>query len=122
MYPIRVERLLETPYLLYFILSTPFVRLMVDESMRVAMPKVNRETLKACHVVVPDHAERLMGDIAETLNAMFTDLLQSGELEQFLRDRGCGSSGPIPLRKRDVWFDVPFSAEASDRDPALALR
>jgi hypothetical protein len=72
--------------------------------------------------VQSDTWAHLMGDIAETLNAMFTDLLQSGELEQFLRDRGCGSSGPIPLRKRDVWFDVPFSAEASDRDPALALR
>ncbi len=64
----------------------------------------------------------LMEDIAETLNAMFTDLLKSGELEQFLRDRGWGTTGPIPLKKReDLWFDVPFSAEATDRDPALTL-
>lgn len=72
--------------------------------------------------VQSDTWAHLMEDIAETMNAMFTDLLKSGELEQFLRDRGWGTTGPIPLRKRDVWFDVPFSAEAADRDPALALR
>lgn len=64
----------------------------------------------------------LMEDIAETMNAMFIDLLKSGDLERFLRDRGWGTTGPIPVRKRDLWFDVPFSAEAADRDPALALR
>lgn len=62
-----------------------------------------------------------MEDIAETVNAMFTDLLVSGELDQFLRDRGWGLAGPIPVRKRDVWFDVPFSMESADRDSALAL-
>ena len=35
-------------FLLHYILSAPFVRLMVDESMRVAMPKVNRDKLAAC--------------------------------------------------------------------------
>ncbi|HEV8676017.1 MAG TPA: hypothetical protein VGX21_18430 [Methylomirabilota bacterium] len=64
----------------------------------------------------------LMEDIAETMNAMFTDLLKSGDLERFLRDRGWRTTGPIPVRKRDIWFDVPFRAETTDRDPALALR
>jgi hypothetical protein len=72
--------------------------------------------------VQSDTWAHLMEDIAETLNAMFTDLLRSGELEQFLRDRGWRAAGPIPTRKRDIWFDVPFRAEATDRDPALALR
>lgn len=58
MYPIRVERLLDAQYLLYFLLSEPFVRLMVDESMRVAMPKVNRETLNACPLLAPPPSEQ----------------------------------------------------------------
>jgi type I restriction enzyme S subunit len=54
MYPIAVaETRLVARFLLYFMLSDPFVRLMVDESMRVAMPKVNRETLAACAVPLP---------------------------------------------------------------------
>lgn len=72
--------------------------------------------------VQSDTWAHLMDDIAETLNAMFTDLLRSGELEQFLRDRGWGTTGPIPMRKRDVWFDAPFRAQATDRDSTLALR
>jgi type I restriction enzyme S subunit len=58
MYPIRVERLVNPHYLLYFLLSEPFVRLMVDESMRVAMPKVNREALEACPILVPPASEQ----------------------------------------------------------------
>lgn len=59
MYPVKVtEKNLRTQYLLYFVLSEPFVRLMVDESMRVAMPKVNRETLVGCPVLVPSLREQ----------------------------------------------------------------
>ncbi|MGH7790528.1 MAG: restriction endonuclease subunit S [Candidatus Binatia bacterium] len=59
MYPVDVltGRLLPR-FLLSFILSEPFVRLMVDESMRVAMPKVNRETLADCPVIIPDLEEQ----------------------------------------------------------------
>ena len=39
-------------------LSEPFVRLMVDDSMRVAMPKVNRDTLATCPLPVPDPSEQ----------------------------------------------------------------
>lgn len=40
MYPVKVTASdLRARYLLYFMLSEPFVRLMVDESMRVAMQK-----------------------------------------------------------------------------------
>ena len=50
---------LRTRFLLYFMLSEPFVRLMVDESMRVAMPKVNRDRLATCPVLIPPVAEQL---------------------------------------------------------------
>ena len=55
MYPVSITEIrLQTRFLLYFMLSAPFVRLMVDESMRVAMPKVNRDKLAACLLLVPD--------------------------------------------------------------------
>ena len=59
MYPVSItESRLQTRFLLYFMLSEPFVRLMVDESMRVAMPKVNRDKLAACPLFVSDPAEQ----------------------------------------------------------------
>lgn len=59
MYPIKTTTSeLTTKYLLYFMLSDPFVRLMRDESMRVAMPKVNRETLAACPLLLPPVSEQ----------------------------------------------------------------
>ncbi len=59
MYPVKVTASdLRARYLLYFILSEPFVRLMVDESMRVAMPKVNREKLAACPLLIPAPSEQ----------------------------------------------------------------
>ncbi len=59
MYPVEVTaRDLRAQYLLYFILSEAFVRLMVDESMRVAMPKVNREKLAACPLLIPPPSEQ----------------------------------------------------------------
>ena len=59
MYPVRIsDRSLKPRFLLYYILSEAFVKLMVDESMRVAMPKVNRETLTAAPVLVPKQDEQ----------------------------------------------------------------
>ncbi len=60
MYPVSItDSRLQTRFLLYFMLSEPFVRLMVDESMRVAMPKVNRDTLAGCPILVPPLVEQL---------------------------------------------------------------
>jgi type I restriction enzyme S subunit len=59
MYPVAItEKRLKARFLQYFMLSEPFVRLMVDESMRVAMPKVNREKLSACPLVIPHPGEQ----------------------------------------------------------------
>lgn len=59
MYPVKITTGdLRRRYLLYFVLSEPFVRLMVDESMRVAMPKVNREKLEACPLLLPTPSEQ----------------------------------------------------------------
>lgn len=64
----------------------------------------------------------LMEDTAQTLNAMLGDLMASGELERFLRDRGWRPEGQVPTRPAEVWFDVPFVTRTVDRDSEAALR
>ena len=49
----------------------------------------------------------LMEDIAETIDAMFKDLLSTNELDRFLHDQGWTSS-TIPTEAESVRFDVPF--------------
>jgi type I restriction enzyme S subunit len=46
MYPLDGGRRVHNPYLCWVLLSTPFVAWSVLESDRVAMPKINRETLR----------------------------------------------------------------------------
>ena len=66
---------------------------------------------------------KLMEDIAHTLNALFSDLLEGGELDRFLRDRGFGVVGSIPSKPDDTWFDVPFEPiRTTDRDFEDAVR
>lgn len=58
MYPMRTGRELLPEFLLYFLLGEAFSRLVVLESMRVAMPKVNREMLAPCAIPVPPLTEQ----------------------------------------------------------------
>lgn len=52
----------------------------------------------------------LMEDIAATLDILMKDLLESSELDRFLRDHGWTLDAPIPTGRpaRDMKFDVPF--------------
>jgi hypothetical protein len=50
----------------------------------------------------------LMEDIGLALDAMLRDLLESSDLERFLRDQGWTLTGTIPARQDEVRFDVPF--------------
>lgn len=50
----------------------------------------------------------LMEDIGLALNAMLRDLLETNDLERFLRDHGWTLAGAIPANREDVRFDVPF--------------
>ena len=58
MYPLRIRKGYDARFLKYLMLSQQFVRLMVTDSMRVAMPKVNRETLGAARIVLPPLKEQ----------------------------------------------------------------
>jgi type I restriction enzyme S subunit len=59
MYVLRPETsLVVSRYLFYFLLSHPFVDFASEMSMRVAMPKINRETLGAAQIPVPPIAKQ----------------------------------------------------------------
>ncbi len=59
MYPIApMGETMSAEYLLLLLLSGPFTKFAVDTSMRVAMPKVNREALADCLMWYPDRNEQ----------------------------------------------------------------
>jgi type I restriction enzyme S subunit len=58
MYPLRSHSGLSNPFLFWLILSEEFSALAVLESERVAMPKINRESLKAVALAVPSPREQ----------------------------------------------------------------
>ena len=75
MYPISVcDTELRPAYFLLLLLSAPFTRHAIDCSLRVAMPKVNREALGECWLWYPSLHEqdailRLADHASEPLNA-----------------------------------------------------
>lgn len=78
MYPLRPYGQLLNEYLLWFILSEQFSGLAVLESERVAMPKINRETLNEVPMLLPplfeqhrisDHIKSAVGSIDRLVNA-----------------------------------------------------
>ena len=81
MYPVSItENRLQTQFLLYSILSAPFVQFMVDQSMRVAMPKVNRDKLDDCPLLIPHPAEqRAIADFLDRETAKIDALVATKE-------------------------------------------
>jgi len=68
MYGISVNRGVVRPeYLLLLLLSEPFTKFAIDTSMRVAMPKVNREALADCLLWFPplDEQVQIVSTVAE---------------------------------------------------------
>ncbi len=58
MYPLKGLAPLSNEYLYWYLLSEPFSDFAVQESMRVAMPKLNRETLADAAIPLPSPAEQ----------------------------------------------------------------
>ncbi|WP_282039372.1 restriction endonuclease subunit S [Halomonas alimentaria] len=58
MYPLRPFDGITSEFLLWTILSEPFSRLAVLESERVAMPKINRESLNEIYMAIPPANEQ----------------------------------------------------------------
>ena len=60
MYPLSPRSNLDARYLLWYLLSDSFSTIAVLESDRVAMPKINRETLKGLALLVPPLKEQIV--------------------------------------------------------------
>ena len=59
MYPIRLPReRIESDYFIFLCLSESFSDFMIATSMRVAMPKVNRNDFHECHFAIPPLSEQ----------------------------------------------------------------
>ena len=58
MYPVRPRNTLQRDYLFWLLLSTGFTAWSTAQSDRVAMPKVNRQTLNNTYIPLPPHPEQ----------------------------------------------------------------
>lgn len=58
MYPLRAQAGLTPQFMLLFLLSAPFTEWAILESDRVAMPKINRESLSGLRVPIPPLSEQ----------------------------------------------------------------
>ncbi len=55
-----------------------------------------------------DSLDEMHSVISETFHALFTDLLQGNELNEFLTARGWSAAGVPTNRNEKVAFDVPW--------------
>ncbi|PPQ39572.1 type I restriction enzyme, S subunit [Rhodoblastus acidophilus] len=67
MYPLECTNLATEKWLYYLMLSKPFTAWAILESDRVAMPKINRESLSELQVLLPPKVEQIQ--IAEYIDA-----------------------------------------------------
>jgi type I restriction enzyme S subunit len=72
MYPLKGVGPLTNRYLFWYLLSEPFSDFAVQESMRVAMPKLNRETLADAVVPLPppDEQARIVAYVEEAVGSI----------------------------------------------------
>jgi type I restriction enzyme S subunit len=120
MYPIRIRKGYEARYLKYLMLSQAFKHLMVNDSMRVAMPKVNRDTLNAARILRPpldeqraitdyldreteridaliEKKEQLIDLLEEKRTALISRVVTQGlDGDVEMQDSGVGWLGEIP--------------------------
>lgn len=57
---------------------------------------------------IADSWQELLEAIREATDLLFSDLLRTGELEDFMRRNGWTASRPLPATGTPVRFDVPF--------------
>ncbi len=89
MYPLRPYGMLDPEFLLYLLLSDQFSTWAVLESQRVAMPKINRETLNELRIPVPPISEQRDISVFLQSNMRLIDRQRKAILESvsLLRER-----------------------------------
>jgi type I restriction enzyme S subunit len=104
MYPLSGNNRLTNQYLLWFLLSEQFSAWAVLESDRVAMPKINRESLKAVWIALPSVAEQI--DIVTALTQETTKLdsltAEASRLIELLKERRTALISAAVTGKIDV--------------------
>ena len=89
MYPLRAHSGLINPFLLWSILSEQFSALAVLESQRVAMPKINRESLKEVTLAVPPTEEQreIVKQLDKTTAGIDALMIQTQRAIDLLQER-----------------------------------
>jgi len=115
MYPLSVRRKLVAKYLLYTLLSEYFTQFTVVISERVAMPKVNREDLGECYLLIPPvrEQEEIVGHIEAATGKL--DALTAKVIEglERLREYRTALISAAVTGKFDVREEVPYEPEDS---------
>ena len=105
MYPIAVrETELRSSYLLLLLLSAPFTKYAVDCSLRVAMPKVNREALGECWLWYPrlEEQDAILEFVKHTTNPTDVAVAQAEGEIALLREYRTRLIADVVTGKLDV--------------------
>ena len=120
MYPLSPRHSLQANYLFWLLLSTAFTAWSVLESDRVAMPKINRATLKSYHLPIPPLSEqaaivRHLDEAATNIYTATDSARRQIELVQEYRTRLIADVVTGKLNVREAAAQLPD--EADDQDP-----
>ena len=109
MYPLETSVCLSPDFLLFFLLSEEFSALAVLESERVAMPKVNRETLGAIPIAFPSRGEQvdICRHIAEATSGIDELTNEAALSVHLLQERRSGLISAAVTGQIDVQGLVP---------------
>lgn len=120
MYPLRAHSGLDNPFLAWFLLSEQFSAVIVLESQRVAMPKVNRDSLNEVMLVVPSLEEqtKIVGFLARETSQIDNLIAEQLRLMDLLKEKrqsvisqtvtkGLNPDAPLKPSGIDWLGDVP---------------
>jgi len=107
---------MEPEYLLALMLSRPFTQYVVDSSMRVAMPKVNRDALGNAWLWYPDVAEQhqILSSIRHEISSFDTSITQATREIDLIREYRTRLVADVVTGQLDVrHLDLPNVDEGS---------
>ncbi len=114
MYPLRAHGRLSSEFLFRFLLSEPFSALAIVESERVAMPKINRDSLKSVALAIPPMSEQ--EDICQFIRVRSTTfdalIVEAQEAIVLLSERRSALISAAVTGQIDVRGLVPAEAVA----------
>lgn len=104
MYPMTARSGLTNDYLSWFLLSSIFTRFAVNQADRVAMPKINRESLAECKIPFPEKSEQIeIAYYLQRITKKLDDLIvKSQERISLLKERRSALISAAVTGKIDV--------------------